>query len=867
MLNNYNDLISNPTPSSQSLTHLRAPAVSTTEQSLLEASPNCPQIIGIKVALTQDHSFVTRQKISTYLQPTISDDRSRGRKAQFLDIDIAPPSPTSTNQRFLTDDPAPNKAPSSDVPPLRVLGSGDFDISGDTKQQLEDYNDQLKILLQHKERKLAMASQAKYSGKHEPPNEPPTSNTLVRENNFGPDLLPVDEYRSLDDALHIIRSHFNIQDESLLNIEVLQDYISRTRAIQQKVQPRVQLIHRVLQKMYLDPPQWTTGLRPLTEAPVGLVPVDSTPSYLSKNPGVICIIYRDYDSFRSDLKDSEDCNQYTDRQPKHRSEAIELISKDLKTAIEGFLDYFEFDAATRATMLSSPYLPIFHTRGDALSKFLETLADAQRQHFQMFLDHIFTEYGAEYKLVDNMTSKGLITSKYMEYLFKLGDIIVEGSHHSAKGYFIGSLMAYSRAEKLTLWVNMEDSMDKIIDDLDIRPLIYVNDPTRERLHRRGSWFWKCRTQYLVSYYEKDERGLLDSGDGRYMIDMKMYRALHKREVENLLSEPSGDLELGVLEKNDPPDENFVYLTPRDIKGFNLKRKKWLELDVDKIEPVVWNKQAFKYLVIKEKTKKLIQALISNQIEAEKSTDLITGKGNGLVMLLHGGPGTGKTLTAESVAEIAERPLYPLTCGDIGTKPEEVERYLESVLHIGKTWGCVVLLDEADVFLEQRSLEDLHRNALVSVFLRVLEYYDGILILTSNSVGTFDEAFKSRIQLALHYKNLSKHQRTQIWGDFLSRLEEFNEDGIDFSDLKDNIEELADHKLNGREIRNVITTARQYVRWKRQQPNKQHIQLDYNMMREVIETAGEFDRYFEKLNREVTYDQMAEGEGLRLGDDV
>lgn len=37
---------------------------------------------------------------------------------------------------------------------------------------------------------------------------------------------------------------------------------------------------------------------------------------------------------------------------------------------------------------------------------------------------------------------------------------------------------------------------------------------------------------------------------------------------------------------------------------------------------------------------------------------------------------------------------------------------------------VVLLDEADVFLEQRTLTDLQRNALVSVFLRVLEYYDG-----------------------------------------------------------------------------------------------------------------------------------------------
>ncbi|KUI72973.1 ATPase family AAA domain-containing protein 3B [Cytospora mali] len=239
-----------------------------------------------------------------------------------------------------------------------------------------------------------------------------------------------------------------------------------------------------------------------------------------------------------------------------------------------------------------------------------------------------------------------------------------------------------------------------------------------------------------------------------------------------------------MDQDEPPNEKFVYLLPKMIQGFNLKTKKWLDLRVDLMDDVVWNKEAFESLVLPRETKSLIRALISNQLEAEKATDLLSGKGNGLILLLHGGPATGKTLTAESVAEISEKPLYPVTCGDIGTEPEAVERYLESVLTIGKTWGCVVLLDEADVFLVQRSLEDLRRNALVSVFLRVLEYYDGILILTSNRLGTFDEAFKSRIQLALHYESLSHYQRTEIWGNFFRRLERLEEKGIDFDDLKD-----------------------------------------------------------------------------------
>lgn len=134
---------------------------------------------------------------------------------------------------------------------------------------------------------------------------------------------------------------------------------------------------------------------------------------------------------------------------------------------------------------------------------------------------------------------------------------------------------------------------------------------------------------------------------------------------------------------------------------------------------------------------------------DMSADVIEGKGNGLTILLHGGPGTGKTLRAESVAELAEKPLYRVTCGDIRTDAEAVEKYLESVLHIGTIWKAgtlyhvpqrcikvadgaqVALFDENDVFQEERSQADLQRNALVSVFLRVLEYYDGILILTSN----------------------------------------------------------------------------------------------------------------------------------------
>jgi hypothetical protein len=51
--------------------------------------------------------------------------------------------------------------------------------------------------------------------------------------------------------------------------------------------------------------------------------------------------------------------------------------------------------------------------------------------------------------------------------------------------------------------------------------------------------------------------------------------------------------------------------------------------------VKWNTKAFESLVVDGETKELISALVTNQIDAEKGTDLMSGKGNGLFILLHG----------------------------------------------------------------------------------------------------------------------------------------------------------------------------------------------------------------------------------------
>ena len=128
------------------------------------------------------------------------------------------------------------------------------------------------------------------------------------------------------------------------------------------------------------------------------------------------------------------------------------------------------------------------------------------------------------------------------------------------------------------------------------------------------------------------------------------------------------------------------------------------------------------------------------LEKDYGTDLVRGKGKGLIVLLHGAPGVGKTSTAECVAAASGKLLFPITCGDLGLTAEEVETELSEKFHLAEVWNCVLLLDEIDVFLAQRTRTDIARNSLVSVFLRMLGYFTGILFLTSNRVGAFDEAF-------------------------------------------------------------------------------------------------------------------------------
>ncbi len=223
--------------------------------------------------------------------------------------------------------------------------------------------------------------------------------------------------------------------------------------------------------------------------------------------------------------------------------------------------------------------------------------------------------------------------------------------------------------------------------------------------------------------------------------------------------------------------------------------------VEYVTEIIWNDNAFSKLVLPEDTKDLLLSFVESQVENKNTfDDVIQGKGKGIIMLLSGPPGVGKTLTAESVAESMHIPLYMMSAGDLGIRPDEVEDALQKILEMVAKWDAILLLDECDVFLEERTAHDLERNKLVSIFLRTLEYYEGILFLTTNRVANMDAAFQSRIHVSMEYPDLTAESRRQIWANFLALSKQESE--ISETDL----DYLASVNLNGRQIKNVLKTS-------------------------------------------------------------
>jgi hypothetical protein len=85
------------------------------------------------------------------------------------------------------------------------------------------------------------------------------------------------------------------------------------------------------------------------------------------------------------------------------------------------------------------------------------------------------------------------------------------------------------------------------------------------------------------------------------------------------------------------------------------------------------------------------------------------------------------------------------------------------------WDSIVLLDEADIFLEQRCRQNIFCNVMVGVSLKLLEYHNSTTFLTMDCVFTFDPAIRSRISIAIKYRPLKRLTKKRVWQQLLDMI--------------------------------------------------------------------------------------------------
>eukprot|EP01117_Protostelium_nocturnum_P004815 TRINITY_DN1745_c2_g1_i1.p1 TRINITY_DN1745_c2_g1~~TRINITY_DN1745_c2_g1_i1.p1 ORF type:complete len:518 (+),score=167.48 TRINITY_DN1745_c2_g1_i1:163-1716(+) len=323
-------------------------------------------------------------------------------------------------------------------------------------------------------------------------------------------------------------------------------------------------------------------------------------------------------------------------------------------------------------------------------------------------------------LDDNVVGGEMISTKYVSTGFgKAFEVILQTLKADGHHYFI-----YNQR----FLINQFD-LFKSIKDLSVQPM---NDEVEEFLKSRGKRFVSVALGHHYKQYSKfmvfaRPFGItMFKADGRIMVDIKTFQRMNPeyatfKELNKVDTSihyfNDNNRNIAVGEATDGgsvmkviPD-HLLYQCWPSVAGFSFSSKKWGEILVSQIAEIEFDDTAYDRLVLPADKKTLVKALVDqHQNNRKVFSDIISGKGGGRIFLLHGPPGVGKTLTAEAIAERLHDPLYSVTMGELGTNTTDLEAKLQEILEVASIWNAVILIDEADIFLEQRSDRDIIRNA-------------------------------------------------------------------------------------------------------------------------------------------------------------
>ncbi|KAM0797092.1 P-loop containing nucleoside triphosphate hydrolase protein [Usnea florida] len=535
-------------------------------------------------------------------------------------------------------------------------------------------------------------------------------------------------------------------------------------------------------------------------------------------------------------------NRHFDREGDFFFTELEIQSRHIVKALREVIgEYAGVDFTTKFVTIMEPPRCIFHYQ-DELRQYAEASGkDQLKLHMQLCLEYMEKTLHQEIKLskavMSNASLSPELEHRHLWMAFKPGCLVYEkyaGIETLSRLRSIYDIQEED-SERIKYWKLSAEIISYSGSDIGFfhdhaeiwrydgcKPLCGLTavplhfHPEKERIRhdllKRGRKFLShCGTHHclydgsaIMHHSSAPEAGNFEilrvSVRHRIMLDLEQY----KRSVANSSRDFIVATEVyhsGAEASSNLSEEDCMTCTPY-LPGYSLELKKWGLFSVADITEVPYNDKAFEGLVLPENQKKLVASLLQRQDhqQVDGFDDLIKGKGKGLVFLLHGPPGVGKTYTAESIADRTRRPLLKINSGDLNRSVFGPEVQLADMFFLATRWSGITLLDEADVFMQKRTVQTLERNQLVSILLRVLEYNEGILFLTTNRVETIDHAFKSRIHLFIAYPPLSADARRELWTSAILRAHRGQTPDWLSTDF---LHHLMDKKVNGREIKNIV----------------------------------------------------------------
>ncbi|OTA85078.1 hypothetical protein M434DRAFT_41783, partial [Hypoxylon sp. CO27-5] len=518
--------------------------------------------------------------------------------------------------------------------------------------------------------------------------------------------------------------------------------------------------------------------------------------------------------------------------------SIVVQSSHLKSMLgELFREYSGITTTLKKLVFKAPFHCFFY-EWNRLEKIISEIKDpVGKSHARLMKKILRRELRETISLSQDLNENGVITYDYLWTIFKPGIDVYTFEDGYDRIYRLQKTLYASGlggSQYFQLVVNEIDCDGegfgyqtkvfpifnfpgtKQVQELDIFPASYHPrlSEVKETLRKKGELFREIHSR---PYYYGAYRGIVLEGKHKRT---PLSHANFTEECGDLTPFDSGSLK-PTMELSDqahiahPPlgpnrgrpakqsvlTDDLIHLCSAYVRGYCFKIKKWVTFHIDNIKEIQWHDGAFESLVLAEDHKRLINAFLSGHIDnKDRFDDVIEGKGQGVSILLEGPAGVGKTLTAEAVSEKLRRPLYAMGAGELGATPESVEDNLHMILEVAAKWDAVLLLDECDVLLAERSADNLGRNSIVAIFLRLLEYYRGMLFLTTNRVEAIDSAFKSRIHLTIKYPHLNAAARRQIWERFVQTSNQKTTlQPLDYTRLQE-------VNVNGREIKNIVKTA-------------------------------------------------------------